>query len=138
LTPGEFVGRALKANLEGEGDELDPETLHWPLYAALTDRDLLAQPALAAIAAHVQADDPLRAWSLAGELAPVFGKYQAWRRDWLLHWERGADPDVPQAILWRRVARGKAHRARRIQQYLDRFEAAGRPQPAGLPARLSA
>lgn len=138
LTPGEFVGRALKANLEGEGDELDPETLHWPLYAALTDKDLLAEPPLAAIAAHVQGDDPLRAWSLAGELAQVFGKYQAWRRDWLLHWERGTDPDDPQAILWRRVARGKAHRARRIQQYLDRFEAAGRPQPEGLPARLSA
>src|SRR5690606_23036732 len=93
---------------------------------------------LAAIAAHVQGDDPLRAWSLAGELAQVFGKYQAWRRDWLLRWEAGADPDDPQAILWRRVARGQAHRARRIQQYLDGFEGAGRPQPQGLPSRLSA
>lgn len=138
LTPGEFVGHALKANLEGEGEELDPETLHWPLYAALTDPELLANPALAAIAAHVQGDDPLRAWSLAGELAQVFGKYQAWRRDWLLRWEAGADPDDPQAILWRRVARGRAHRARRIQQYLDRFESAGGPLPDGLPTRLSA
>ena len=72
-----------------------------PAVTALTDRDLLAQPALAAIAAHVQADDPLRAWSLAGELAQVFGKYQAWRRDWLLHWERGADPDDPQDPNWK-------------------------------------
>ena len=138
LTPGEFVGHALKANLDGDGEELDPETLHWPLYAALTDDELLAEPALAAIAAHVQGDDPLRAWALAGELAQVFGKYQAWRRDWLLRWEAGADPDDPQAILWRRVARGRAHRARRIQQYLDGFEGVGRPQPQGLPSRLSA
>src|SRR5690606_11893285 len=138
LTPGEFVGRALKANLEGEGDELDPETLHWPLYAALTDQDLLAKPPLAAIAAHVQADDPLRAWSLAGELAQAFGKYQVWRRDWLLRWEAGADPDDPQAILWRRVASGRSHRARRIQLYLDRFEPLDGPLPQGLPPRLSA
>ncbi len=138
LTPGEFLGHALKANLGPSEDELDPETLHWPLYAALTDPALLAKPAMAAIAAHVQGNDPLRAWSLAGELAQVFGKYQAWRRDWLLRWEGGADPDDPQAILWRRIARGRAHRARRIQQYLDRFETADRPLPAGLPSRLSA
>ena len=138
LTPGEFVGHALKANLDKEGEELDPETLHWPLYAALTDDELLAKPALAAISAHVQGDDPLRAWALAGELAQVFGKYQAWRRDWLLRWEAGADPDDPQAILWRRIARAKEHRARRIQQYLDRFEGADRPLPQGLPSRLSA
>ena len=138
LTPGEFLGHALKANLGPSEDELDPETLHWPLYAALTDPALLAKPAMAAIATHVQGNDPLRAWSLAGELAQVFGKYQAWRRDWLLRWEGGADPDDPQAILWRRIARGRAHRARRIQQYLDRFETADRPLPAGLPSRLSA
>ncbi|MEN1925295.1 exodeoxyribonuclease V subunit gamma [Luteimonas qiangzhengi] len=138
LTPGEFLGHALKANLGPSEDELDPETLHWPLYAALTDPALLAKPAMAAIAAHVQGNDPLRAWSLAGELAQVFGKYQAWRRDWLLRWEGGADPDDPQAILWRRIARGHHHRARRIQQYLDRFEGAQRPLPQGLPSRLLA
>ncbi|MGY0633440.1 exodeoxyribonuclease V subunit gamma [Luteimonas sp. A478] len=138
LTPGEFLGNALKANLGPSEDELDPETLHWPLYAALTDPALLAKPAMAAIAAHVQGNDPLRAWSLAGELAQVFGKYQAWRRDWLLRWEGGADPDDPQSILWRRIARGHNHRARRIQQYLDRFEGAERPLPKGLPTRLLA
>ena len=142
LTPGEFVARALDANPGPEpaqaGDELDAAALHWHLHAALTDRAFLARPALAAIAAHVDGDDPLRAWSLAGELAGVFEKYQAWRRDWLLRWEAGADPDDPQAILWRRVARGRAHRARRIQQYLDRFGADAAPPPAGLPARLCA
>jgi len=143
LTPGELVGRALAANpapgmAGGERDELDAAALQWRLYAALGDRSLLATPALAAIAAHVQGDDPLRAWALAGELAAVFEKYQAWRRDWLLRWEAGAEPDDPQAILWRRVAQGRPHRARRIQQYLDRFEAADAPLPAGLPPRLCA
>lgn len=138
LTPGEFVGRALEANLGPTADELDPEVLRWHLYAALTDPALLARPALAAIAGYVDDGDPLRAWSLAGELATVFGKYQAWRRDWLLRWEAGADPDDPQAELWRRVARGRAHRARRIQDYLDRHERRDGPLPAGLPPRLCA
>src|SRR5690606_1417216 len=138
LTPGEFVAHALDANLGPAGGELDARTLHWHLYAALTDRALLAEPALAAIAAHVRGDDPLRAWALAGELAAVFEKSQAWRRDWLLRWEAGADPDDPQAILWRRVARGRPHRARRIQAYLDRFEGPGGERPRGLPPRLSA
>src|SRR5690606_4633025 len=111
LTPGEFVARALDANLGKAADDLDAAGLHWRLYAALTDPALLANPALAQIAAHVAGDDPARPWTLAGELAGVFGKYQAWRRDWLLRWEGGADPDDPQAILWRHVAGGRAHRA---------------------------
>ena len=146
LTPGEFVGRALQANPAPGGavepgldrDELDAAVLQWHLYAALTDPALLSRPALGAIAGHLEADDPLRAWSLAGELATVFEKYQAWRRDWLLRWEDGADPEDPQAILWREVARGRQHRARRIQQYLARHEAPGAPLPEGLPARLCA
>ncbi|GHD75573.1 RecBCD enzyme subunit RecC [Luteimonas padinae] len=138
LTPGEFVGRVLAANLGPVQGELDADALRWRLYAALREPALLETPALAAIAAHVGGDDPLRAWSLAGELAAVFEKYQAWRRDWLLRWEAGADPDDPQAILWRQVARGRVHRARRIQDYLDRFEAPDAPPPVGMPARLSA
>ncbi|WP_043739975.1 exodeoxyribonuclease V subunit gamma [Luteimonas sp. J29] len=138
LTPGEFVALALEANLGPTPDELEPEVLRWHLYAALTDPVLLARPALAGIAAYVGGDDPLRAWSLAGELAGVFGKYQAWRRDWLLRWEAGADPDDPQAELWRRVARGRAHRARRIQAYLERHGRHDGPLPAGLPPRLCA
>lgn len=142
LTPGEFVRQALDANRpHGEtvdDVELDAATLRWHLYAALTDAQFMAQPALAALAAHVDGADPLRAWSLAGELAAVFEKYQAWRRDWLLRWEAGADGDDPQAILWRHVARHHTHRARRIQTYLDRFEAADAALPAGLPPRLFA
>lgn len=138
VTPSEFVAHALNSNGIGEGDDLGADSLRWRLYAALTDPSLLARPALAQIAAYLAGGDPLKPWSLAGELADVFEKYQAWRRDWLLRWESGADPEDPQAILWRHVAQGRDYRARRIQQYLDRFEGAGRPLPQGLPPRLFA
>ncbi|HET6397416.1 MAG TPA: exodeoxyribonuclease V subunit gamma, partial [Pseudoxanthomonas sp.] len=95
LTPGEFVARALAANLPDEGADLDAAALHWRLYAALADGRLLARPALAPVAGYLADGDPVKAWTLAGELAGVFEKYQAWRRDWLLRWEAGADPDDP-------------------------------------------
>jgi exodeoxyribonuclease V gamma subunit len=151
LTPGEFVARALAANPApgaGEaGDALDAAGLHWRLYAALLDPALRAKPAMAQLAGYLGddaafGDGGLKAWTLAGELAGVFEKYQAWRRDWLLRWEAGADPDDPQAILWRSVAAGRDHRARRIQDYLARFggegAGAGAGLPAGLPPRLFA
>jgi len=137
LTPGEFVARALAANLPDEGADLDAAALHWRLYAVLADGQLLARPALAPVAGYLADGDPVKAWTLAGELAGVFEKYQAWRRDWLLRWEAGADPDDPQAELWRAVAAGRTHRARRIQDYLARY-AEGDALPAGLPPRLFA
>ena len=137
LTPGEFVSRALERNLGKVDDDLDAATLHWRLHAALLDPALRAQPALAPLAGYLADTDPLKPWTLAGELAATFEKYQAWRRDWLLRWDAGADPDDPQAILWRAVAAGRSHRARRIQDYLARF-AAGDALPTGLPARLFA
>jgi len=137
LTPGEFVRRALDANVPGADEELDAAVLHWRLHAALSDPALRAQPALASLDAFLVDGDPVKAWSLAGELAAVFEKYQAWRRDWLLRWDGGSDADDPQAILWRAVAGNRAHRARRIQQYLARF-GDGDTLPAGLPPRLFA
>ncbi|SEM21986.1 DNA helicase/exodeoxyribonuclease V, gamma subunit [Pseudoxanthomonas sp. GM95] len=138
LTPGEFVARALDANLGKVQDELDAATLQWRLYAALTDPALLAQPPLAALRAYLADDDALKPWALAGELASVFEKYQAWRRDWLLRWEAGADPLDPQAVLWRHVAAGRGYRARRIQDYLDRFSGEHAALPVGLPRRVFA
>ena len=138
LTPGEFVARALNANVPGEGEDLDASAMRWRLYAALRDPALMAQPPMRALQAYLSSADPLKPWALAGELASVFEKYQAWRRDWLLRWEAGADPLDPQAILWRCIAEGRQYRARRIQAYLDRFEGTGKPLPQGLPARLSA
>jgi len=138
LTPGEFVARALNENVPGEQDDLGAAGLHWRLYAALTDASLMRQPAMAGLRSYLDRDDPLRPWSLAAELGGVFEKYQAWRRDWLLRWEAGADAGDPQAILWRRIAGGRQHRARRINDYLARFEGAGQPLPRGLPPRLFA
>ncbi|MFT4248881.1 MAG: exodeoxyribonuclease V subunit gamma, partial [Pseudomonas sp.] len=141
LTPGEFVTRALDANPPAGAspslDELDQASTQWRLYAALR-ADLGGDPALAPLAGYLADGDPLKPWALAGELAGVFEKYQAWRRDWLLRWEAGADPHDPQARLWRAIAAGHGYRARRIGQYLDRFARADGPRPQGLPPRLFA
>ncbi len=137
LTPGEFVAHALERNLGAADDDLDMTSLHWRLYAALRS-DLGAEPTLAPLAAYLADDDPLKPWTLAGELGNVFEKYQAWRRDWLLRWEAGADPDDVQARLWRRIASGRAYRARRIGHYLDRYARPDGPLPQGLPPRLFA
>src|SRR5690606_35167051 len=82
LTPGEFVGRALAANPgpSAADPELEADSLHWHLYAALLDPALRARPAMAQLAAYLDGDGGpedggLKAWSLAGELAAVFEKY---------------------------------------------------------------
>src|SRR5690606_34639106 len=121
----------------GAGDR-DAATLQWRLSAALRDPALRARPAMAQLSTYLGDGDPAKAWSLAGELASVFEKYQAWRRDWLLRWEGGADEGDPQAVLWRAVAAGRDHRARRIQDYLARFGGDGDAVPTGLPPRLFA
>lgn len=140
LTPGEFVQRALDANVPGNGDDLDAGELHWRLYAALSEPGLMREPALRPLRNYLDDGDPLKPWSLAGELASVFEKYQAWRRDWLLGWEAGQGRLDPQAALWRRVAGGTSHRARRIDEYLRRFGDAATASefPAGLPSRMFA
>ena len=137
LTPGEFVARALDANLGKATDDLDAAGLRWRVYAALSDPAVRAKPAMARIVAYLADGDAAKAWSLAGELANVFEKYSAWRRDWLLRWDDGADADDPQAILWRAAMANREHRARRIQRYLARF-ADGEALPVGLPSRLFA
>jgi len=136
LTPGEFVAQALKANVPGEAEDLNAAALHWRLYAALTDHVFMQHPALASLRAYLAHDDPLRPWALAEELADIFEKYQAWRRDWLLAWETGAQPSDPQAVLWRHIAAKRQHRARRIDRYLTHFAQPGSQRPQGLPRRL--
>ncbi|MGQ4582170.1 exodeoxyribonuclease V subunit gamma [Lysobacter sp. F60174L2] len=138
LTPGELVRRALDANVPGAGDDLDAAALQWRLHATLTDQATLREPALQPLRRYLDGNDPLKPWTLAGELAAVFEKYQAWRRDWLLGWEAGEAPRDPQAALWRKVGSGRAHRARRIDDYLRRFAGPDAPLPAGLPTRLFA
>jgi exodeoxyribonuclease V gamma subunit len=112
LTPGEFVDLVLDANLgpAPAADRLDPDTLRWHVLRELQRRP---PPALAHFL-DASDHDPRKPWSLANALAETFEKYQAWRRDWLLGWERRAPADDWQASLWRTVARRLQHRARRI------------------------
>jgi exodeoxyribonuclease V gamma subunit len=140
LTPGEFVARALDANIDGAAADLDFDAMRWRLLALLSDprvlRDPVLRPLRGYLATGTDEADALKAWSLAGELAGSFEKYQAWRRDWLLAWDAGQSPRDPQAALWRRLGSDRPHRARRMQHYLDRFGADGAETPAGLPPRL--
>lgn len=142
LTPGEFVGEVLAANLPGHDDArtIEPSRLVWRLYAVLQDpASRSAAPVAATLDRYLDGPDrALRAWSLARALADVFTKYQAWRRDWLLAWDRGADRDDWQAELWRRATRGIAHRAQAIDRFLRAFDGADAPAPRGLPARIFA
>ena len=141
LAPGEFVRRALDANVPGAGDAAvgDAATLRWRLWSLLADADAMAAPVFAPLQPALAGSDPASAaWALAGELAQVFEKYQAWRRDWLRGWDRHADRDDWQAELWRRATRGRTHRGRRLDAYLARFAGAGHDVPQGLPARTFA
>ena len=142
LAPGEFVGELLKANVPEADDArtIDPSRLVWRLYAALQDPATRAHPAIAPAlerylgGAHAE----LNAWALASALSDVFTKYQAWRRDWLLAWDRGEEPEDWQAELWRRATRGLAHRAAAIDLFLARHGGVDAPKPRGLPARVFA
>jgi len=142
LTPGEYVGKVLAANLDAGEDAvtLDPELLQWRLYAVLHEPAALAHPALAAtLSDYLHGEGrALKAWTLAGTLADAFAKYQAWRRDWLLRWDRGGDPSDWQAELWRRVSAGRRHRAQAIDMFLRRYAGTDAPLPQGLPARVFA
>jgi exodeoxyribonuclease V gamma subunit len=138
LTPGEFVRLALDANVPGD-DGSDAAALRWRLWDVLADPAQTTAPAFAPLQPVLAGDDrALSAWSLAGELAAAFEKYQAWRRGWLLRWDGGADPHDWQAELWRRATMHRSHRARRLHAYLQRFDGDGRDVPQGLPPRLFA
>jgi exodeoxyribonuclease V gamma subunit len=142
LAPGEFVAEVLAANVPEHDDArtLDPSRLVWRLYSVLHDPAARAHPAIATALDRFLdgVDRDLKTWSIANALADVFTKYQAWRRDWLLAWDRGADRDDWQAELWRRATRGLAHRARAIDRFLSRFGAIDSPAPQGLPPRVFA
>lgn len=141
LTPGEFVREALAANL-GDDDAAvaDAAQLRWRLWDRLGDASLRRAPALAPLRPLLDGAMPERAaWNLAGDVALAFEKYQAWRRDWLLDWDRGAQPGDWQAELWRQATRGGGHhRGIRLTDYLSRFGEGGDAIPAGLPRRLFA
>ena len=143
LTPGEFVDLALDANLgpAPAADRLAPDTLRWHVL-----RELQRGPPPALDALPAPTADPRKAWSLANALADTFEKYQAWRRDWLLAWERRAPkPTTGRRRCGARIARDKrASRAphRRLPRALrrpkdPRHRRACRRACSSSPARTS-
>jgi exodeoxyribonuclease V gamma subunit len=143
-TPSEFVWRLLRAGRPDlpKDSPWERERLRWRLYALLGGAAL--PPAVAAHLARAGGSTSsegraLARYRLADALAAAFDKYQAYRRDWLERWERGADQDDWQAELWRRLqpAAGLPHRAALIGDWLRRFDGSG-TSPPGLPPRLSA
>jgi exodeoxyribonuclease V gamma subunit len=139
LTPGEFVGRLLDANLPGEeAASADTAMLRWRLWAVLSDPVAMRAPVFAVLKRALgPSDRGFVAWTLAGALAGAFEKYQAWRRDWLRRWDRGADSGDWQAELWRRATQGSSHRGARLGAYFSRLEEPAFA-PRGLPPRVFA
>jgi exodeoxyribonuclease V gamma subunit len=137
ITPGEFVAECLQTNVtEHATSMLNTESMCWRLFSILSDPIQRAHPALKAISDYLQGSrSALKAWALASECAAAFEKYQAWRRDWCLQWDKGQDPQDWQAHLWREAVRGQSHRAVAIDHYLQQFETGDRI-PHGLPRRL--
>lgn len=88
--------------------------------------------------ATIAPDDATR-FRLAAELAQNFERYQAYRRDLLEAWERGAEAGDWQAEVWRRLVQGAAapHRARLIGDWIARYHDSAM-RPPGLPPRLAA
>jgi exodeoxyribonuclease V gamma subunit len=139
LTPGEFVRQTLDANLPDQGETSlgDAGALRWRLWSVLMDPAARHDPVFAPLQAVLADADPaLSAWTLAGELAQAFEKYQAWRRDWLRRWDHGGDRHDWQAELWRRATRGLHHRGQRLDRYFAKLDAG--QLPIGLPPRLFA
>lgn len=139
LMPAQMVWRLLRALHPGlpPHSRFDREVLVWRLL------DLLERlPAQApAVAALVGEDpQPLRRFQLAAHLAHLFERYQAYRRDLLEGWQRGAERDDAQAVLWRALVEGtpESPRSRLLGDFLHRYDADDAAAPPGVPARLFA
>lgn len=138
LPPGHFVNQRLATWLPGGHDQaLTPEHLQWRLFALLQDPKHLQSPAFSEVKRYLNGNDPaLLAWQMAGELAVVFEKYQAWRRHWLLAWHEKPDPDDWQSLLWHQASQGRPFRAQAVEAYIHAYQRPDCPRPLGLPDRL--
>jgi exodeoxyribonuclease V gamma subunit len=136
--PGEFVWQVLRANTPDlpRQSAFDREILRWRLMPLLAE--LAAEPVGAPIAHYLRGDaQPLKRLQLAREFAAALERYQAYRRDMLDAWERGAERKDWQAEAWRRLVRAseEPHRARLIGDFLS--QRVGLVAPRGVPRRLS-
>lgn len=139
LLPGEFVWQLLRANrpeLQRQSG-FDRDVLRWRLFPLLAE--LARAPLGAPLAYYLRGEaGELKRLQLAREFAAALERYQAYRRDLLAEWERGAEPEDWQAEAWRRLVRtsDEPHRAGLIGEFLARH-AGGVEAPRGLPQRLA-
>ncbi len=145
--PAQFAWELLRATQSGlpEHSPFDVEVLRWHLYALLAGP--LEGAALEPVRAYLAtAGDPLRRYALSFQLARAYERMQGYRRQRLLAWTRGQEPDHWQAELWRRLLPrvGGASRAARVEDWLRRFDPeatadkrAASPAPPGLPETLA-
>ena len=148
LRPGELVWNLLHAAAPilghtalPEHSPWDAERLRWRLLRDFEDRGQLP----VSLQDYLQGrdaeggDDPVRAFQLADEMASVYDKYQAWRRDKVMRWQRG-DIDASddwQARLFHRLAGAidTPSRAALLDSWLRHF-GNGAITPPALPGRL--
>ncbi|MEZ5465896.1 MAG: exodeoxyribonuclease V subunit gamma [Lysobacteraceae bacterium] len=148
LRPGELVWNLLRAAAPSLGHESLPEQSPWDA-ERLRWRLLHGFEDLATLPTSLQdylrgrdtdaEDDPVRAFQLADELATVFDKYQAWRREDVMRWQRGeiADASDWQARLFHQLSADidSPSRAALLDGWLRRF-GDGHHTPPELPPRL--
>ncbi|MCB1561315.1 MAG: exodeoxyribonuclease V subunit gamma [Xanthomonadales bacterium] len=148
LRPGELVWSMLRAAAPSldhaslpEQSPWDAERLRWRLLRGFEDAATLPaslQDYLRGRDANAE-DDPVRAFQLADELATVFDKYQAWRREDVMRWQRDeiADAGDWQARLFQQLSTDieSPSRAALLDGWLRRF-GDGQHTPPELPSRL--
>jgi len=121
--------------LEGVPDEdpLSREVMTWKIFGALPA--LVDGPDFEVLRRYLAGDrDGIRRWQLAGKIADVFDRYQYYRPELILEWERSEGGPDWQAVLWRAISPGDdSHRvaiARRLAESCRRGE-----RPAALPGQ---
>jgi exodeoxyribonuclease V gamma subunit len=133
---------AAASGVEPEKDPWQPQRLVWPLLEVVDE--CLSEPWLRDLAAHLGGDpataDPVRRarrLSRVRQLAELFDRYALYRPDMVRGWVEGADADVWQAELWRRLRERVAQLS--PAERLERACARLREDPAAveLPHRLS-
>ena len=121
--------------LEGVPDEdpLSREAMTWKIFGALPA--LVDGPDFEVLRRYLAGDrDGIRRWQLAGKIADVFDRYQYYRPELILEWERSEGGPDWQAALWRAISPGDdSHRvaiARRLAESCRQGE-----RPAALPGQ---
>lgn len=137
--PQAIIDRAFAAFLGGAepaASPFEPGTLMWALADLLPSR--LELPEFAPVRFYLERDPRrLKLVELCARLADTLDHYVLYRPDMVLRWEEGEDGGW-QAMLWRAlVARHGPRHAAAMARSLERELRAGRPLPAGFPARIS-